>query len=462
MKGYLTVFLAMSLSILTGFILLLTGSAVKNAEKVRFESAVDAGMNAVLSEFHIGLLERYGLIYVDASYLGSKPSIANVEARLKYYVEENTVQILGKKNAPWGSLNHIQTEISSFDTAAAQMGASMRNQAVNYIRDKGIAGREKEAFDFMEEIQILNEMDPVGDWSRIMEQLCGIELPVIQNEKGLWEEVPLSNPADWAYGMLGSDILYLSQADFQSVNPAHIFLEDYISHRGINNKETKDRKFECGNEDFLSYLFEQMGCLGNVRNASLLDCQLEYIVGGKDSDLENVREVAKKLFNWRFADNFLCAAGDGDLKAQASAAAEDLLAVQLKEEFKDPVVQSILYACAFMESIGDLRVIYSGGMVPVRKSNHQMSVFHVLGGNLYSVGSEGGFTYDQYLACMILLENEVNVNLRAMDIMEMDIRFQDGNKYFAMDWCIERYEANMSAKDGSGNIYSLTRKYGYF
>ena len=115
-----------------------------------------------------------------------------------------------------------------------------------------------------------------------------------------------------------------------------------------------------------------------------------------------------------------------------------------------------------MESIGDLRVIYSGGMVPVRKSNHQMSVFHVLGGNLYSVGSEGGFTYDQYLACMILLENEVNVNLRAMDIMEMDIRFQDGNKYFAMDWCIERYEANMSAKDGSGNVYSLTRKYGYF
>ena len=141
-----------------------------------------------------------------------------------------------------------------------------------------------------------------------MEQRCGIELPVIQNEKGLWEEVPLSNPADWAYGMLGSDILYLSQADFQSVNPAHIFLEDYISHRGINNKETKDRKFECGNEDFLSYLFEQMGCLGNVRNASLLDCQLEYIVGGKDSDLENVREVAKKLFNWRFAYNFLCAA----------------------------------------------------------------------------------------------------------------------------------------------------------
>ncbi len=462
MKGYLTVFLSMSLSILTGFILLLVGGAVNNAEKVRFESAVDTGMNAVLSEFHAELFKRYGLIYVDASYLGSQPSIANVEARLKYYIEENTSQILGKKNAPWGNLNHIQTEISSFETAAAQMGASMRNQAVNYVQDKGIAGREKEALAYLEEIQFLNEMDPVGNWSRIMEQLWGMELPVIQNEKGLWEEVPLSNPADWAYGMLGSDILYLSQANFQLVNPAHVFLENYISHREVNNKKTEGRIFENSKEDFLSYLFDQMGYLGNAREASLLDCQLEYIVGGKDSDLENVRVVAERLFKWRFADNLLCAFGDGDLGVQASAAAEDLLAVQLKREFKDPVVQSILYACAFIESIGDLRIIYSGGMVPVRKSGHQMSVFHLLSGNLYSGGGKGGFTYDQYLACMILLEDEVNVNMRAMDIMEMDIRLLDGNSYFMMDWCIERYEAYVSAKNGSGNTYSLRRKYGYF
>lgn len=462
MKGYLTVFLAMSLSMLTGFILLLTGSAVKNAEKIRFECAVDTGMNAVLSEFHTVLLERYGLIYVDASYLGSPPSITNVEARLKHYVMENTSQILDKVNAPWGNLNQIETDISFFETAAAQMGASMRNQAVNYVRDKSISGREKEAFDYLEEIQILNKIDPVEDWRQIMDQLSGIELPTVQNENGLWEEVPLSNPADWVYGMLGNDVLYMSQIDFQSVNPAHISLQDYISYRGISNTDTEGRIFEQNNEEFLSYLFEQMGYLGNVREASLLGCQLEYIVEGKDSDLENVRAVAEKLFNWRFADNLLCAFGDGDLRAQALAAADELLAVQLKKEFKDPVAESILYACAFIESVGDLRTIYSGGMVPVRKSSHQMSVSYVLGDNLYSVNSGGGYTYDQYLACMILLENEINVNLRAMDIMEMDIRFQDGNEYFSMDWCIERYEANVSAKNNYGNTYFLKRKYGYF
>lgn len=462
MKGYLTVFLAMSLSILTGFILLLTGSAVKNAEKVRFECAVDTGMNAVLSEFHAALLERYGLIYVDASYLGGQPSISNVEGRLMFYVEENTSQVLEGVNAPWGHLSEVNTEISSFETAAAHMGASMRNQAIHYVRDKGIAGREKEAFAHMEEIQILNESNPAKEWRQIMDQLSSMELPVILNEKGIWEEVPLSNPADWVYGISENDILYMSQANLQFVNPAHIFLEDYISHRTINNVEAEGRIFEQSGEDFLSYLYEQMGYLGNKRENSFLDCQLEYIVGGKDSDLENVKSVAEKLFNWRFADNVLCVFGDGDLKAQAIAASEGLLAVQLKEEFRDPVAKSILYACAFIESIGDLQVIYAGGEVPVRKSGHQMSVSHVLNGNLYSTDSGSGFTYDQYLACMILLENEVNVNLRAMDIMEMDIRLQDGNKYFAMDWCIERYEAKIFAKGSHGDTYFLRRKYGYF
>lgn len=462
MKGYLTVFLAMSLSILTGFILLLTDSAIRNAEKVRFECAVDTGMNAVLSEFHIALLERYGLIYVDASYLGREPSIANVEERLKFYVEENTSQVFNDAYAPWGSLKEVDVVISLSGTAADQMGASMRNQAVCYIRDTGISGNERNVLAQKKEIQILDENDPMGEWNAVMEQINGIELPLILNEKGLWEEVPLSNPADWVYGLAGSDLLYLSGIDLQSVSSVHISLEDYISHRQLNNKDNENKKYEQDEEEFLSYLFAQMGYLGNPREGSLLNCQLEYIVGGTESDWENVRIVAERLFLWRFADNVLCALSDGNLRAQAFAAAEELQAVSQKEELKEPVAESILYACAFIESIGDLQTIYSKGTIPVRKSSHQMSVSHVLNGNLYTTGSSSGFSYEQYLAGMILLEKETDVNLRAMDIMEMDIRFRDGNQYFAMDWCIEWYEAGISAKGSHGAAYFIRRKYGYF
>lgn len=462
MKGNLTVFLSLSLFLLTGFILLLTGNAIRNAVKVRYECAADTGMNAVLSEFHIALFERYGLVYIDASYLGRQPCISNTEERLLYYIEENTTKTLTGKNAPWGKISIQEAVIPYFETAAAGMGASMRNQAVCYAEDTGIFGKEHQVSEQMEEIRALSQGTPMEEWRSVMEQLDGMELPRILNEDGIWEEVPLSNPADGIYHLAQSDILFLSGVNLETISPANLSLGDYISHRQIENTGSTRQTFKREDGLFLSYLFEKMGRLGKGRESSLLSCQLEYIAEGRASDLENVRASAEELFRMRFADNAACALADGDLRAQAVAAAEELLAVSLKEELKAPVAESILYACAFLESIGDIRAIYGGKSIPLRKSGHSMSVSHVLDGSFYCTDSDQGWDYAQYLAALILLAGEETVNLRAMDIMEMDIRFSDGNHNFKMDWCIERYEAVVTAAGDYGSSYELRRIYGYF
>lgn len=462
MKGYLTIFLALSLSIMTGFVLLLTGGAIRNAEKVRFECAADTGMNAVLSEFHAGLFKRYDLIYVDASYLGKAPSIANVEDRLEYYVEENTSQALSGSRSPWGRLSVENADVLSVETAAADKGASMRNQAVLYIEDTGISGKEREVPELMGEVRALENASPMEDWAGVMGRIAGIELPQIQNDEGIWEEVPLSNPADWVYALAGSDILYLSQIESHDLSPAKVLLQEYISHRHIQNDGSAGRLYREDEELFLSYLFDKMGRFGSKKEESLLSCQLEYIAAGEASDMDNMRAVAERLFRWRFADNVSKAMADGRLREEASRAAGQLLAVTLKEEFRSPVTESILYACAFLESICDVRALFSGGAVPLRKSGHSMSVRHVLDGGFYTSGGGLGLSYGQYLAAMILLLDKEEVNLRAMDIMEMDIRSADGNIGFSMDWCIERLEARITGAGGMGNQYSLNRKYGYF
>lgn len=461
MKGYLTVFLALTLSIMSGFILLLAGMALKNAGKVRLECAVDTGMNAVLSEFHTELFERYGLLYVDASYLGQPPCVSNVEDRLRYYVEANTSRILEQKKGPWGSLLVDDASILSFETAAAGLGASARSQAVCYAQDLGLSGSEREVFGQMGEIEALEAADPMGEWMGVMAQLAGMELPCIQNEKGEWEEVPLANPADWVYGLVGSDILYLSRVDGQYLSPARVSLQEYISHRQPQNVSDGGTGYRDDKELFLSYLFDRMGYFQNTREGSLLNCQLEYLAHGEDSDLGNMKAVTETLLKWRFADNASRAKADGDLRSQAAAVAQELLVVILKAEFQEPVVESILYACAFLESISDVRSILTGGSVPLRKSGHSMSVSHVLNGNLYQGGQSGGWSYRQYLAAMILLVGEEELNLRAMDIMEMDIRSLDGNRNFSMDWCLERFEAEVTARSGAEH-YKIRRRYGYF
>lgn len=461
MKGHLTVFLSLSLSLLTGFILLLTGNAVKNAVKVRYECAVDTGMNAVLSEFHAALFERYDLIYIDASYLGKQPCISNTEDRLRFYIEENTTKILTAKNAPWGQINVQEVEIPYFETAAAHMGASMRNQAVRNVEDTGIFGEERDVPEQMGEIRKLSQSTPMEEWGSIMEQLNSMELPRMLNEEGIWEEVPLSNPADGIYHLAQSDVLFLAEINLDWINPAKISLGNYISHRQIENIVSIRQTFKKEDDLFLSYLYEKMGYFGNPRDLSLLSCQMEYIAEGRDSDLENVRAVTEELFKMRFADNAACALADEHLRAQALAAAEDLQAVSLKEDLKAPVAESILYACAFLESVGDVRALYKGNRIPVRKSGHSMSVSCVLGNRLYYTEGSQGWSYKQYLGGLILLAGEETINLRAMDIMEMDIRLSDGNQNFKMDWCIERYEANITAAGYGGN-YELRRLYGFF
>lgn len=460
MKGYLTVFLSLSLSILIGFVLLLVGFAVGSAEKVRMESATDAGMNSVLGEFHIGLHDRYGLIYIDASYLDKEPSVDNVAGRLDFYIREGLRNQEGY--APWGEVRLTNLQITGFGTAAEGMGSSMKHQAVCYIQDKGIRGKESSAHEYISSIGDADTRDVLGEWGALQEQIAGMELPRILNEKGKWEEVPLGNPADAVFELTGSDILYLLGAnEWQS--GVSIRPEDYISGRRISRMGNSPGR-ETDDLWFLSYLFAQMGRYHAPREDSLLQYQLEYIAQGRESDHENLKAVAERLLSWRFAKNVAYALENPSLCGEAWAMAGELHAVLLKPEFQEPVSRSILYACAYLESLAEVKCLMSGGQIHIEGDSFSMGVEQVATGGIPSAAAseEGGIGYEEYLACMIAMLPEEVRNLRSMDIMEMDIRHISGNPHFFMDWCIERYTAEISARDSLGREYKLYRTYGYY
>lgn len=461
-KGYLTVFLAMSLGFLTAFILMLTAGAVYNAEKLRLECAADTGMNAVLSEFHRGLYDRYGLLYVDAAYRGEAPLLSNVEQRLQYYIEQNTAAVLERKYAPWGKLSEVRAAVTGVQTAAYGNGASMRHQAVLYAEDTGLRREEEKVFSCRAEIEALQAAQPMEAFDAVMAELSAIELPRILNEKGILEEVPLANPADWVYGLTGSDALYLAEAELTECSPVSVELDKVLSHRErLIEEQEQGREFRREEELFFSFLFEKMSYYRGAKPGTLLTAQIEYLICGENSDFKNMSGVADKLLRIRFADNLRLALQDEGLRGQALGAADKLQAVSLKQELRKPVAVSILYACAFLETIGDLRTIYDGGRIPIQKGSHQMSVEKVLGGSRYKTADQAGFSYSDYLAAMLLLVQEEELNLKVMDLMEMDIRFRDGESGFHMDYCIERLEGEITAC-GSRTTFHVKRKYGYF
>ncbi len=471
-KASVTVFLSLSLSSFLLILTLLIRLSIVNAEKERFEIASDISMNSALGEYEKNLYERYGLLYIDSSYLGREPDIGNVALEIRLYMRENTGRS-GGEHGPWGRIDLEEVSVNAYRTAAYANGSSMRSQAVRYAEDSPACGalrpEVEEALSFTEAASELLAVDPMEEWSALMEALDGMEKPVVTEEDGSEREIPLENPADWVYGLSGSDLLYAAELPVGMLSSVNHDTEGLISHRGQIDEGRMGRGMESGelftdSGTFFTYLLDKMGCFGseNEREDSAFRCELEYLTAGEMSDYENFRAAAERIFDIRFADNVSLALNDSGLRGAAVSAAQLLEICTYDPSFIDPVATSILYACAYLETLSDLHALYNGGRVPVLKDSHHMSVDAVLGGCRYLAGGEEGLTYRQYLVLFLAMMEEGLLNFRTMDIFELEIRRMSGNPLFRTDACVERMNADISCRGSGISEYRVNRTYGYY
>ncbi len=71
-----------------------------------------------------------------------------------------------------------------------------------------------------------------------------------------------------------------------------------------------------------------------------------------------------------------------------------------------------------------------------------------------------GFDYGDYLIMLLAMENKNSKVMRAMDVIEMNMRTKNGNKGFRMDGCIDYAEAEVSL-GARGFNFSIIRDYSY-
>lgn len=452
MRGSITIFLALSLSVLTGFVLLLLGNATRNAEKIRLEGAMNLGMNSVLGEFHTGLHDRYGLLFIDLSYDNGEPSLYKLEERLDYYIRQNTKK---EKHSPQGIVEPEKVHIRQVTSAAFGEGNAMKFQAVCYMKD---CNRTEMSYGTnWRKITPVAKNNPLREWNELMTMIADMELPKIPDEKGKWMEVPLNNPADAVFAMTGNDACYLAGIDTADIGVGMIQTDTYASHRTLQNVAYGEYK-EADTELFVAYLFDKAGYYGKIRDNSYLQYQLEYIAMGKGSDYENIQQVTEEILQWCFARNSEYIMRNESLWDEALQRAERLPVVALKEEFRIPVAESMLYAFAYLESLAEIRCLFSDGNISSIKSGLSVRWEHVESAfvpQLHFVSE--GICYEDFLAALLMQLSERERNLRSMDIMEMDVRMLSHNPYFVMDFCIQRIEAEVEM--GS---YFLHRTYGYY
>ncbi|MDE6664238.1 MAG: hypothetical protein K2K46_12980 [Lachnospiraceae bacterium] len=475
-KGYITVFLSLSLTLILSLVLTVIEGARISAIRMKFECVADIGMNSVLAEYHRELLEQYDLLFVDTSYGSGTPSIANTQEHLRNYMQKN---MQGRKTSIFNSTRDFlnmqvgMTELIEYSMASDDNGNVLKRQVSDYMADYPVGGLIDKISANSAQVSAsgMDSRDIAGEREGYQKRIEEIGLPQEEVEEGVYEDVPLNNPADIANATRSMGVLNLVMGDTSDISNVKVNLKNYISKRTLMKGSgmcSDAVRVSGGPNDilFLIYLFDKCGYYGEVKEDSLLQYQIEYMIGGKDTDWQNLEQTAKKILHIREVSNIIYILSDTAKIAEAEAMALGLTAVTMTPALAEPVKYTILFAWAYVESLQDVKALLNGGRVPIYKTAADwktgINSIKNVKGSLSDSDSGRGLNYKEYLEILLFLTLEHDRTFRAMDIMEMDIRKTPGNSAFRLDGCFDTFKAHMSITSGFGYSYEMERLYGFY
>lgn len=479
--GYLTVFLALSVTILLSLILMLVEGARINAARARAEIAGNIAVRSALGEFHKELLKQYDLYFIDTSYCSGSASVENLQEHVKSYMSRN----LESGKGPYVDLIRLSLQELTIDGtrfAADGRGTAIREQVYAYmsadpagrvladiltqadvwqgLRDDGSAWEEqrREARENLRE-ELRHAREDLNENTTAEERKEAQQEGDNTAEKAL-EAVDRFRLLPILRQVFG-DVSVISD-----ISAGQNVLSKRTIHYGSLLKPDNSHGYPGADEALFDlYIGEKCGCYTKPLEKGFMKYQMEYILTGKESDRAALERVAEELLLIREASNCACLFTDSARIGQAETLAAIVSIVLLNPELKEAFKTVLLFAWAYMESIRDLRVLFKGGRIPLRKTpdTWRTSLLSILtpeapGDN---GGTETGLLYTDYLQALLYLEGRSKKTMRTMDVMEMDIRKTQGNAGFRMDWCLDAFSMTAAVRSRSGYEFILKKSEGY-
>lgn len=353
-------------------------------------------------------------------------------------------------------------------------GSVFRRRAVEAIKDDiGILLMEELAeWNKTVKAYQLNERDISVEKQEIDGKIQEYHGKSVKNDKGQWVTVEIENPTDALEEQRSKGILQIVVEQPQKLSTKSISLEKLIGTRmekGEINKgnwqEQKADNMEQLTERFFfqEYLLKYMGRYGCTGEADALDYQVEYLVSGKDSDLENLQSTVNTLCAIREVANAVYLFGDEEKCAAAEVLAVLLASLMLVPEISDLLKATLLLGWAYAESIYDVKMLLKGEKIPLIKddASWHYDLDNALALNGIPTEAAAGLSYADYLRILMSFTNLDTLTVRAMNMVEADIRNTSGNQSFRLDACYDCIEAEIFIKSAFGYEYEIKRKKKY-
>lgn len=472
-KGQITVFMCLLiLSLLTAGLTALEIIHISN-EKARSAEAVHGTLESIKADYNQKLFEDYHLLLLDKNYYGYGEG--GLEEQMKNYLEYTLNQAGASDEYEINQVivsDYIGVLDNNCEALKAQIieymkiyseAAAVENLIDMIVSGGNVSEKAEEAVQSGQNEESTEESDWDGDDPRdVMETATSVGL------------LSLVVPDGAAPSNTVIDISNMPSNNISDV-------DDSEGEFSFNDIETLSKELGTSNSDCLMGLQEDMYGIAYVMEyfdyftcdkdyGNQLECEVEYIIAGKDNDYDNLKSIVNRIMLHRIAFNFVSLISDSTRLAEVESIA---LALSLIPGISYGVVKYLLLGCwSYAETIVEIKSLLAGNSIPYIKTPETwMTDINNLGNiiNIECSDYDGidSINYKGFL--MIFLAEKLNVMYyRIADLIQLNMSEED--EKFLMENYICAFKAefqingtskyldflNSSLKKGSTNYYNYS------
>ncbi len=454
-KGQTTILFSLCVGVLFLFTLTALEVGRIHMSKVKILPCVHSMRSSIMADYNEELFERYHLLFLDPTY--GTGSEAVIEEKMKDYLETSL-------NGEGSTLYQFEVEdlgLSQKETILSKDMKLLKEQIADYETTVGLVNRVKELTNSL-------DVDKKGVEQALYEtEVNGVELNLPESKKDKQdkeekEERELEDKEDprkvleesLKFGVLAhvAPDMVLSK---EKVNLKKVPSTEYeeLQTKEWNNKfndisnlkeflktSTEDDEVNLliRNAAFSDYVINHFSNAVNRLDNTTMQCEVEYILKGKDNDYANLEAVVNEMLWLRMPMNYAYLLTDMEKQSQALTLATTICVLTGTEPLAEIVKYLLLGCWSYGESLHEMKLLLAGRSVPYIKTKlNWYTDIQTLTAVDSTQEENDGLTYEDYL--MILLAKKSNTSLnkgyaRVLDVIEMNI--QKHNPTFQIEDCV--------------------------
>ncbi len=455
-KASVTCFMGMSLMLLLSvFFTLLEmvhyyalGKVEPLVSQISIESA--------FADYNRMLWEDYGILAIDASYGTGAFDLAKVTDRMRAYMNDNA-GISTAKNASHGtsllSMTSGEITVEQYGLLTDCHGVPFMQLAAKeelYETTGNVVGLLTENAKKIEaqENEQPNVDDILIDAKEALSDASNIAFELEQSGEYIADvsdmaPVEVDNPIESVESAAGGGWVSTVLPAGKTLSGAAMAGGERVSKRTLAvGSAPSDQSLSIDEKIFyLKFLIDHYSNFAHPKNHGGLQYELEYMVGGKTTDEENLSSVVNRLMLAREAANFAHIMADEAKQNEAYLLALAMVGFTANEAIIEATKMGIIAAWALAESVLDVRALLAGKRIALMKTAEEWTLGISMISAAFSTKMEakdcaGGLTYEEYIYGFLLVMREKTLGLRGLDVLEDVLHHTQDYRYVKADQMI--------------------------